>query len=338
MANYSVNQNRHLYVANNGYVENGTDEATITKVAQTLEKELYFLYNGPDGSLRSDFIPLATITNAVAIDAADNATKMRKVSISLATGINSGAPVVGQDYILGINFKNFFSSGDDSQYYKDAVVHVDSSLDNAKKFFDKMKEALDAAFSREDGATATSNPYLAFSVSGSGSSAKLVIEEKEQDWNLGTKKQRRIMFDVLPGFIYTGGADQCWAKKEATGYYYKEETPSTTVGNGKKVADLEWFCNGERGDQYRGMGYPNYIPFKYYTDPSKEYHLIELHFAFVDSGEASYRSEKEITIAVPKGVDSSSSGGTDATYTAVNAVIGAINTAAGTTLIAQLGS
>ena len=49
------------------------------------------------------------------------------------------------------------------------------------------------------------------------------------------------------------------------------------------------------------MGYPNYIPSKYYVDPTKEYSVLEFHYAFTDSGVNSYRSEKELTIAVPNG-------------------------------------
>ena len=252
-------------------------------------------------------------------------TKMRKVEVSLNSSVNSGAPVVGQEYILGINFKNFFSSGDASQYYKDAAVHVTSAMTTAKALFDAMKAALDLAFSREDGATATSNPYLAFSVTGTGANAKLVIEEKEQDWILGTKKQRRILFDVFPSTVYVGGGDTVWGT-------VADVTPTTELNNGKKIADLEWFCAGERGDQFRGMGYPNVIHTEYLVDPTKEYSVIEIHFAFTDSGVNSYRTEKELTIAVPNGSTAA------AKYTAINSIITAINTAAGTnvgTLIDQ---
>ena len=329
MANYSVNQSRQMYVANNGYsTASNPAVGTITKVVKTPENELYFLFKGADTMLRSDFIPLDNIKSAVAIDAAKNVVKMRKVSIELA-----GDLIPGQDYVLGINFKNFFSSGDASQYYKDVAVHATSDMD-ADDFMEKMVEELNLCFSREPGATKTTNPYLTFTAVAADSTnntpAKLVIEEKAQEWELGTKKARRIMFDVFPGTVYDGVDDVNWAKQNSTtGQYYTEETPTTTVGNGQSIADLEWFCMGERGDQYRNVGWPYVIPTKYLADPTKEYHLIEIHYAFTDTGVNSYRTEKEITIAVPKGASS-------ANYTAVNAVIGAINTAAGTTLITTL--
>ena len=324
MANFSVNQVHQMYVANNGYsAANNPSVGTVTKVVKTPENELYFLFKGADGILKSDYIPLDLIKSAVAIDAANNATKMRKISITLASN-----PISGQDYTLGINFKGFFSPGEGSQYYKDAAVHATSGMSKSD-FYKAMVKALNAAFSREVGATKDSNPYLAFSVDNNTTATKIIIEEKEQEWQLGTKKQRRIMFDVFPGTVYDGTDDVRWATQAANGNYFTEETPTTTIGNGKKVADLEWFCAGEKGDQYRMVGWPHVINTTYLADASKEYHLIEIHYAFTDTGVNSYRTEKELTIAVPKGAG-------DANYTAVNGVIGAINTAAGSTIIATL--
>ena len=59
--------------------------------------------------------------------------------------------------------------------------------------------------------------------------------------------------------------------------------------------------------------------------PSKEYNVLELHFAFTDSGVNSYRSEKDITVVFPMGAS-------DHEYDEINDFIGAINTAAGTSI------
>jgi hypothetical protein len=58
---------------------------------------------------------------------------------------------------------------------------------------------------------------------------------------------------------------------------------------------------GERGDQYRNIGWPNVIPTKYLVDPTKQYDTLEIHFAFTDTGVNSYRSEKDITIVTEGG-------------------------------------
>jgi hypothetical protein len=79
---------------------------------------------------------------------------------------------------------------------------------------------------------------------------------------------------------------------------------------------------GERGDQYRMVGWPHYIPTKYLLDPSKEYNVLEIHYAFTDTGVNSYRTEKEMTLVFPVGAAGSE-------YDEINAFIGAINSAAG---------
>ena len=341
MANFSVNQVRQLYAMKSGSACKTTvSGSTITQgdfanvgdvqvkcLDEGLKKEVYLLYNGAAGILKSDFIDLAKISYAKAIPASKNGTTLRKVEVTLNSAVNSGAPVAGQDYILGINFKNFFSSGDASQYYKDAAVHVTSSIDNAKKLFDAMKAALDVAFSREDDATLTSNPYLSFTVSGSGSTAKLIIEAKEPEWVLGTMPQRPILFDVFCSTLYTGGDDVLWGTVADAA-----ASDLTTIGNGKKIADLEWFCAGERGDQYRGMGYPNVIHTEYYVDPALTYDLLEIHFAFTDTGVNSYRTEKELTVVAPY---VSTGSGADGKHP-INLIIKAINAFAGSTIISTL--
>lgn len=332
MANYSVNQVRQFYAisAYNASVTAGSTTGTIgavKKIEDVLGDQLMFFYKGADTVLKSDLIAIKNIGYAKAIAAADMITVMKTVEVTLDSNVNEGAPVSGQDYILGINFKNFFSSGDASQYYKDAVVHATSDM-TASDFYKAMVDALNLAFSREDGATSTSNPYLDFAVDNNSTATKIIITEKPQEWVLGTKKARRIMFDVLSSTIYTGGDDVLWATiADATPAKGSAVVGTNAVGNGQQIADLEWFAAGERGDQYRGIGWPNYIPTKYLVDPTQQYHVLEIHYAFTDTGVNSYRTEKEITVVAPATADGK---------TALNNFIGAINTAVGTTIISTL--
>ena len=293
MANFSVNQVRQFYVLNGEYAETVTAASNngtiggLKEIKGLLGPEVMFFYKGADNEtvLPSDIIPLKNITYAKAYAAANLATKMRKVKVTLAI-----TPTAGQDCVLGINFKNFFSSGDASQYYKDAAVHVTSAMvSDVKEFYKAMVAELNACFSREDGATATTNPYLTFSAGTAGSEDGIYIEEKPQAWKLGTMKARRIMFDVLPGTVLDNGDDVIWGT-------VAEQTPTTTVNNGQQIADLEWFCAGERGDQYRMKGWPNYVHTDYLVDPTQAYNVLEIHYAFTDTGVNSYRTEKEITI------------------------------------------
>ena len=335
MAVFSVNQNRHLYIAKD-YVDGSTKSALTAPGDIEVKRvggaagEAYFAYMNPDGEvIKSDYIQAKNLVYAKAVNASAMVTPLKEIELTLDSNINSGAPVAGQDYVLRISFKQFYGMSDEDQYFKDAAVHVTTGM-TANQFMTAMKNALDLAFSREVGATKTSNPYLSFSVvaaSGSGSSAtpdKLVIMEKPQDWSLGIGAQERVYFDIVPTTIYNGGDDVIWGK-------VNDVTASNTtvgtdaLGNGERIAELEWFCMGERGDQYRYQGWPNYIPTKYVADASTQYHVLELHFVFTDTGVNSYNSEKDITIAVPIGTS-------NAGKTTLNGIIGKLNTALGTSI------
>ena len=321
--NITTNQNRQLYVASayNAIVSDSSATGTIggIKVSDSgLGKEMYFLYKGADTVLKSDRIQLQNLTYAKAFAAADMVVPLKKVKVELDSAVNGGNIVVGQDYILNIVFRAFYLDTDNQDYYKFGAVHATSAMAADKKeFYKAMVASLNANFRREVGATATSNPYLEFSAGTPGSEDGIYITEKEQGWTLGIEQQRRVDFEVLPQQIYTSGNDEVWGKlSDLTPTKAAATVGVDAIGNGKKIADLEYFCMGERGDQYRNMGWPNVIATQYLVDPSKEYNVLELHFAFTDSGVNSYRSEKDITIVAE-----------DATE--LNSLITAINSAAG---------
>lgn len=318
MSVFSTRQNRQFYVANKlitGATALANKGEMKVKSIGDIEKEVYFEVLGPDTVLKSDYIQVKNITAAKAIKATAMETPMKKVLVTLDSSVNSGKPIAGQDYILRINLRQFYGMSDQDQYFKDAAVHAVKDM-TATQFYAAMEKALNLCFSREVGANVKSNPYLAFSSSASG----LVIEEKPQSWHLGTEAQERVYFDVVPTTVYDGTTDLIWGS-------VAEQTPATKIGNGKKIADLEYFCLGERGDQYRKIGWPNDVETVGMVDPTKTYDVLEIHYAFTDTGVNSYKSEKDITIAVPTAVKSTDGGGAD--YTVINAIIGAFNTATG---------
>lgn len=312
----STNQVRQLYVANaiiTGTTALSTKGDLKVKTLGNIEKEVFFEVLGADTVLKSDRIPVKNIKAAKAIPSANMKTPMKKVKVTLDSTINSGAPIAGQDYILRINLRQFYGMSDQDQYFKDAAVHATTGM-TATQFYAAMVNALNLCFSREVGATVSSNPYLSFS----SSSAGLIIEEKAQSWTLGTQAQERVYFDVVPTTVYDGTDDVIWG-------VVAEQTATTFVGNGKKIADLEYFLLGERGDQYRKIGWPNDIETLGLVDPTKEYDVFEVHYTFNDTGVNSYSTEKDITIVVPATISSSGT----ADYTKIDALVEAFNTATG---------
>lgn len=303
MSTFSTNQVRHLYVCKNlvtdkSQFKNPGDFMVVKPdVAKTgdVAKTVYFKVRGADKDqpLKSDYIPVQNINYVKAVKADDMRIPLKKVKVTLSPDVNGGKPIVGEDYILRINLRQFYGMSDQDQYFKDAAVRGKKASEEGKEaeeFYKDMVDALNLSFARELGATKDSNPYLSFTAETDG----IIIEEKEQPWTLGTQALERVYFDVVPTTVYDGTDDYVWGKVDPQ--------PSTNfINNGKNIADLEYFLLGERGDQYRKIGWPNDIETLGLVDPSKTYDVLEIHYAYTDAGVSSYRSEKDITIAIPTG-------------------------------------
>lgn len=335
MATFSTNQVRQLYVVKALKTPNvlASDAAgSIAVKSDTAKNHLYFGYKGADNLMRSDLIDIKNILYAKATDADDMAHELKAVTVTLDSEVNAGAPVAGQDYILRIVFKQYVGMSDEDQYFKYGMVHAHAGM-TASDFYKKLALSLAKNFSREV------VPLVKFVLTNSKNEAvpvdattkessltdtykALVIDEAEQPWRLGIMEQTPVYFEVQPVPITVNGDERIWGKVEDT-------EPAGTIANGKKIADLEYFCMGERGDIYRGVGFPNNIPTTYLVDPTVKYNVIDIHYAYVGSNESVQKSEKTITLVVPK-VGATNSVSNKLT----NEIITAINTATGLTIAA----
>ena len=155
-----------------------------------------------------------------------------------------------------------------------------------------------------------------------GNASGLIVEEAPQEWILGTFPQVPVNFTLMPDSIVVNGDDRIWGLVE-------KQASTNSIPDGHKIADLEYFCMGERGDVYRMMGFPNVIRTKYLVDPDLKYNTIDIHYAYVGPNEAVQKSEKDITIVVPKvGANN------QASNKLTNDIITAINNATGLTITA----
>lgn len=330
MSVFSTNQVRQLYVAKALKTPNvlASDAAgSIAVKNDTAKNHLYFGYKGADNLMRSDLIDIKNILYAKATDADDMVHELKAATVTLDSEVNAGAPVAGQDYILRIVFKQYVGMSDEDQYFKYGMVHAYAGM-TASDFYKKLALSLAKNFSREI------VPLVKFVLTNSDGEAvsvdattkessltetykALVIDEVEQPWRLGIMEQTPVYFEVQPVPVTVNGDERIWGKVEDT-------KPAGTIANGKKIADLEYFCMGERGDIYRGVGFPSNIPTTYLVDPTVKYNVIDIHYAYVGSNESVQKSEKTITLVVPKvGADNSVSN------KLTNDIITAINTATG---------
>lgn len=334
MAVYSTNQARQLYVVNSVLDSAPTTTPAVGSafVGGGSGHSAYIIYGGVDGMERSDLIDPNKIISAKATRYDALARKLKKFEVTLSADVNSGAPVAGQEYLLRITFRNWIGLSPQYTYDKYGVVGATTGM-TASDFYKTLALSLVLNFKRE------LTPLLNFSLkteSGStpvtpetkkedltGPYVGLIIEEVNQPWVLGRiDNADGLSFQIFPDTIQVNGLEQIWGTVE-------DQTSSNganAVPDGTKIADLEYFCMGERGDTYRNIGFPRVIATKYLVDPSKVYNVIDVHYYYSGSNESVQKSEKTMTFVVP------ADGATGAAQIGLaNKLIGKLNTAFGAT-------
>jgi hypothetical protein len=325
MAVYSTNQARQLYVAKELKTGNQllpTDAVgSILPKADTAKNHMYLEYMGAGGMTRTDLIDLKTVMYAKATSSKALAHPLALHHVVLDPDVNTGAPVAGQDYILRLFFRHYVGQSEEDTYVKYGMVHAGVGM-NASNFYKTLALSLVKNMSRDDVplvkvylTTASTSVEVTNATKESdltGTYTGLNLEEVEQKWVLGTMPVAYIPFTVQFVTVLVDGDDVIWGK-------VTKIASTNSVEDGKEIADLEYFCMGERGDIYRGVGFPNIIRTTYLVDPSKKYDTLDIHFAYVGSNESVQKSEKDLTIVAED----------DGSHTLMNALITAINTASG---------
>ena len=271
---FSVNQASHLYVVKDASKDVAENAGDIVLKTTDDNKNIYFSYMGEGGLLRSDLIPIENVIAYSYKNAESLKTPLKKATVVLNNKI-SATPVAGQDYILRVKY----SIGSiDNQYIKYGAVRGFVGMTD-DEFYTKMVESLNNNFKRE------AEPAFTFAKTASG----IEITEVEPKWVLGTYPQRPIDFEISVDTIVADGAEGPWGEVTIA-------NSDKSYPNSKKIADFEWFCMGERGDQYKNYGWPNVIPTKYMVDATNKdgYSVMNIHYSYVGSNESVQKSEKDI--------------------------------------------
>ena len=305
MSVFSTNQVRQLYVVNKFSSSALGASSVIGELnVDSDATSLYFGYKGADGTImRSDRIPFDKEAPSVTVT---EATKLRRplkaVSVVLNPDINSGNPVGGQDYLLRLYFRQHIGLSDEDVYLKYGSIHTTSGM-SAQKFYKELAISTAKNLAKElvpllDVYLTTSDSKVPVLLKNKvltvedGAYTGILLVEAEQDWTLGIKPQEAVHFEVQTPSIYVDGDEVLWGKVE------KKES-NQYITDGKIIADLEYFCMGERGDVYRNMAWPHSIPTKYLVDATKEYDVIDIHYSYQGANEAVQKSEKTITLVIP---------------------------------------
>lgn len=313
MATFSENQVNHLYVVNNVVNYNGSDKPNVSygttavgDIMIRMNKYTELVYGEYLGAnkevIRTDVIDPKKILWATHKSADDLARSLKAVKVTL-----DADPVAGQDYYIRVLFKAFASLGEEDTYVKWASTHATASSTKSsvykelavslfRNFVPEASDLIKVFLLTASGKTEITAVNQALTDVYTG----LVIAEKEQPWRRGIMSSDPVDFTVTPSTITSNGEEVEWGTVED---YTK--TYAVKVSNGKKLADLEYFLMGERGDQYRGIGYPNNWETEYLVDPSKGYDVITIHYYTDEANENVQKSEKDITfVCLPSAVES----------------------------------
>ena len=341
---FTANQVNQVYVLKNNSSVVATLDANhqITKannlgsigLGKTADgKSIYFKHLGAGGLTRSDLIEIANIIDVKATPASKMARPLTAAKVTLNTeALSDSKPVAGEDFILRLKFQNPVGMSPENQYWKYGVVHATATM-TASEFYLKLASSIAKNMAREavqlvkvyvtynsSKTEITKDSNVSDTVTFNQTYTGVQIEEVEQEWILGIKQDKPLVFTVEPTWVKNGNAEVVWgdvvynnSKKTVGGAVPSVTTvnsgaPSAgSVVNSKLMADYEYFYMGERGDQYRMVNWPDYIPTKYLVDPTLEYgyDTVAIHYAYTGANHSVQKSEKDITFIVPRAVSDS---------------------------------
>ena len=268
--NFRTNQVLQFYVNN--------DKNTVALVDKTADKGIFWFTNTQNGKVvsRTDVVEKDKVLYATYATAASMQIPTKKFTVAAPAEV-----IAGQDYVVKVEFTNYQGMGDMDMTVKVGAAHATANTD-VKKLMDEI------AWTLEKNLKAEYAPLVKVTVDGSNN---LVIEEALQnEWILGVTPNEGVNFRVYVAPIVVDGEEIFdWTT-------ITKDNGTEVIKNGRKMADLEYFAMGERGDQYRMVGWPNVIRTNYLIDPEKEYDAITIHYAFVDSNEGVQKSERDLMI------------------------------------------
>lgn len=302
MANFNTNQARHLYVA-------GTKKSTIAGIANagdiyvgtTATGELYFVYKNGDGIVtRSDTIPAANIEYFNKKGAADLAHKLLAHTVAIDTNAVSLSALAGKTVTINIDVQEYISLSPADKITVTASVDVTSAMNTAALFHKALAIAIAKAmpkrniplfrvFSNGSEVTADTADSAV-----TGAAGGVVLVATPQKWIRGKMSNEPFNLVVSTSYKADNNSDIAWgtdtvAASAISGY--------TVLSNSYQLADLEYFCLGERGDVYRGAMWPNNYEPTYMINVASNYDVLTIQYFWQGHAENIQKSPRTIQIA-----------------------------------------
>ena len=279
---FNTDQVRHFYVCNSADCFSTIGNSEFMKIDP----------GATYSAASSDIIEKKQIEEIRITSALDKLVPPRKkVTVGVASGIlDSGNVPAGYHFVLKIIFSQYVSNSDEDRLVKIADVYTKTAMTPAA-FVTELKASLDRNLAAEENATDTTL------VTRTVSSNTLVLTENYMPWKRGKMSVGKLPFYVVAEPVVIDNIEVDWAT--LTPATVTKDSVDTAAG-AKKLADLEWFCLGERGDIYRGLTWPNNFEPEYLVDAtgSTDYSIVDLTYYYKGNTEDIQHSRKVVTVAL----------------------------------------
>ena len=311
MVNFNTNQTRNLYVAKqvNAKVALNQSAAGVAGGAvagdiclgSLATGEKYFSYKNGDGKIvRSDIFNPANITNLKLTSAAAMDTALLARSIT----VTPVSDWVGKSLNLVITANEFISfDANDSVSIVAQVIGDSTNTASAAAFYKALAKAIAKAMPKID------FPYFKLYMDKNGTATEItpaspdsayisdatsiIIAQAPQDFKLGKVSNDPLGISISSSVRSSNVNEEPWAVVSDLA-----AAPGGAVISGSyKIAELEYFTMGERGDDKRGSTWPNDYTPTYLADVTKRYNVLTVEFFWAGDAEHVQKSPRMIQIA-----------------------------------------
>lgn len=269
------------------------------------DKAFEIMYQGQGGLTHSDIIRQKNIRKVNVTNAVDMARPLCKYQIQFNT-FTPETGEVSRNFYLNFEFPGFASLTPEETFTKTVVFEADSS--SASNTATNCKNAIEAAFAHEFAGfvtvTAASTVVTIEAVKPTRHNATAgLFELSNTDFILSNFTQEVVKNNGITIRLVTPYAVE--ASSIAANKWVNLTASNTNVlYNNGAIRDLEIFSMGDRADNYRMKGWPNFVPTSYMINSdsesgaSKGYDTLDLHYYYQGEGTNDDKSEKVITLAI----------------------------------------
>lgn len=322
MANFNTNQARHFYVAKDyksavsgisaiGDIAVGSTFAdpngtrTDLSLGKDALKQLYFVYKNGDGIVtRSDLIPADGIAYVNKATASSMNRYLTEHVITVDSNISS--LLANKRIALNVLVRELVDLDPRSSFPVVASVKVGSTVTASNIYRDlaiALAKALptfgnpDYPFFKVYVRTTSADTEVTRTTAASslsGTYTAVVVVATAQKWRRGLMNNGPV--DLVTSFTSDADIEGAW------GIDTIGTSSSLYIASAFALADEEWFCYGERGDEVRGYNYPNNVEPTYLINPfdtSTTYDVMTIQYFYQGQGENIQKSQKTIRIAAP---------------------------------------